>query len=84
MTSIPWQGTILGVQPRIRLTRSFDERTHTYLGYALHLDGTVGGQRDDFPSIASALATSCGASRSPWPIRAASRWTTTRRSGSSC
>jgi hypothetical protein len=32
---IPWQGVLLSVQPRIRLTRSFDQRSHTYLGYAL-------------------------------------------------
>ena len=28
------------VQPRIRLTRSFDERSHSYLGYSLTVDGT--------------------------------------------
>ncbi len=38
MPTISWQGTVLAVQPRIRLTRSFDERTHTYLGYALRLE----------------------------------------------
>jgi hypothetical protein len=48
MPSIPWQGALLAIQPRIRLTRSFDERTHTYLGYALRLDGTIGGQRREF------------------------------------
>jgi hypothetical protein len=30
-----WQGTLVGIQPRIRLTRSFDERSHTYLGAVL-------------------------------------------------
>jgi hypothetical protein len=30
---IAWQGVLLSVQPRIRLTRSFDQRSHTYLGY---------------------------------------------------
>lgn len=43
-----WQGTLVAIQPRIRLTRSFDERTHTYLGYALRLDGTVGERRGEF------------------------------------
>src|SRR5258705_2050008 len=43
-----WQGTLLAIQPRIRLTRSFDERTHTYLGYALRLDGAVGDRRGEF------------------------------------
>jgi hypothetical protein len=32
---IAWQGVLLSVQPRIRLTRSFDQRSHNYLGYAL-------------------------------------------------
>ena len=27
---------------------SFDERSHTYLGYAPRLDGTIGGQRGEF------------------------------------
>ena len=48
MPTIPWQGTLLAVQPRIRLTRSFDERTHTYLGYALRLGGAIGEQRGEF------------------------------------
>lgn len=38
-----WSGTILGIQPRIRLTRSFDEQSHSYLGYVLTIQGTVGG-----------------------------------------
>ena len=28
-----FRGLIRGVQPRIRLTRSFDERQHSYFGY---------------------------------------------------
>ena len=43
-----WHGEILGVQPRIRLTRSFDERSHTYLGYALRVRGTVGEETREF------------------------------------
>ena len=39
-----WRGTLLAVQPRIRLTRSFDERSHSYLGYVLFLRGAVGGE----------------------------------------
>jgi hypothetical protein len=39
---IAWTGRIMGVQPRIRLTRSFDERSHSYLGYVLDVDGTCG------------------------------------------
>jgi hypothetical protein len=41
-TEINWQGTVVAIQPRIRLTRSFDERSHSYLGYALRLQGGVG------------------------------------------
>ena len=34
-------GTIISIQPRIRLTRSFDESSHTYLGYAITLEGEL-------------------------------------------
>jgi hypothetical protein len=36
------------VQPQIRLTRSFDQRSHTYLGYALKVRGTVGSEAREF------------------------------------
>ena len=39
---------MLSVQPRIRLTRSFDQRSHTYLGYALKARGTVGSEAREF------------------------------------
>ena len=45
---IAWQGRIVSVQPRIRLTRSFDQRSHTYQGYNLRLDGTIGGEQREF------------------------------------
>ncbi|MSQ73389.1 MAG: hypothetical protein EXR27_19240 [Betaproteobacteria bacterium] len=45
---IPWLGELLGVQPRIRLTRSLDERSHAYLGYALFMRGEVGGDPREF------------------------------------
>ena len=45
---ISWHGVILSVQPRIRLTRSFDQRSHSYLGYVLHLKGTVDGEAGEF------------------------------------
>jgi hypothetical protein len=45
---IPWSGAVTAVQPRIRLTRSFDERSHTYLGYLLRIEGTVGGVSTEF------------------------------------
>lgn len=45
---IEWAGTITGVQPRIRLTRSFDQSSHSYLGYVLRVNGTVGGEQREF------------------------------------
>lgn len=44
----PWHGKIVAVQPRIRLGRSFDERHHNYLGYALFVDGDIGGEKRVF------------------------------------
>ena len=40
---INWRGDITSVQPRFRLLRSFDERHHTYLGYALRIRGSING-----------------------------------------
>jgi hypothetical protein len=45
---LSWQGMIVSVQPRIRLTRSFDERSHTYLGYALRVQGIIGDESREF------------------------------------
>ena len=45
---IAWQGTLVCIQPRIRLTRSFDERSHSYLGYALRVRGMVGEEEREF------------------------------------
>ena len=45
---IPWHGVLFAVQPRIRLTRSFDQRSHTYLGYTLKLRGRVGSEAREF------------------------------------
>ena len=39
-----FKGIITSIQPRIRLTRSFDEASHTYLGYAIKITGTVDNQ----------------------------------------
>ncbi len=36
-----WSGRVVSVQPRIRLMRSFDERSHSYLGYVLRVEGTI-------------------------------------------
>jgi len=43
-----WRGVVAGVQPRIDLTRSFDERSHSYLGYVLVVDGAVAGEAPRF------------------------------------
>lgn len=48
MEKIAWSGTIVAVQPRIRLNRSFDERGHSYLGYSLRIAGTVSGEPREF------------------------------------
>lgn len=45
---INWQGTVVAIQPRIRLMRSFDQRSHSYLGYALRLQGIIGDEERTF------------------------------------
>lgn len=45
---VEWKGVLVSVQPRIRLDRSFDQRTHSYLGYVLGVRGSVGGEERDF------------------------------------
>jgi hypothetical protein len=43
-----WQRVLLSVQPRIRLTRSFDQRSHSYLGYSLKVRGRIGNNAREF------------------------------------
>ena len=43
-----WQGVVLSVQPRIRLSRSFDQRSHCCLGYVLRLRSTAGMATREF------------------------------------
>lgn len=43
-----WTGRIVSVQPRIRLTRSFDQRSHTYLGYCLTMYGFIHDEATEF------------------------------------
>jgi len=43
-----WSGKIISIQPRIRLTRSFDQRSHNYLGYLLTVQGLAGGEERTF------------------------------------
>ncbi len=43
-----WEGTIVAVQPRIRLSRSFDQQYHEYLGFMLVIDGVLSGEASEF------------------------------------
>jgi hypothetical protein len=45
---LKWSGQVTSVQPRIRLHRSFDERWHSYMGFALRIEGTIGGEAREF------------------------------------
>jgi hypothetical protein len=47
-SKVEWKGTLKGVQPRIRLMRSYDQRSHTYLGYVLIISGEVEGEPREF------------------------------------
>jgi hypothetical protein len=50
-----FSGLIISIQPRIRLTRSFDQRSHTYLGYVLLVRGSGGSaERDVLVAIGAA------------------------------
>lgn len=45
---VDFEGEVLSVQPRIRLARSFDQRSHSYLGYTLRVRGTLAGEAKNF------------------------------------
>ena len=47
-SKVSFQGVIVSVQPRIRLIRSFDERSHNYLAYALVIRGLVDDDEREF------------------------------------
>lgn len=48
MNKSTFTGKIISIQPRIRLLRSFDEASHTYLGYAIKLEGELDGEKTMF------------------------------------
>lgn len=48
MDKLSFTGKITSIQPRIRLTRSFDEASHTYLGYAVKIAGTIDNREITF------------------------------------
>lgn len=41
---VEWRGIVTSVQPRFRLGRSFDQRHHEYLGFALRVRGEIDGE----------------------------------------
>ena len=41
-------GCLIAIQPRIRLSRSFDERYHSYQGYVLRINGTCENKTGEF------------------------------------
>ena len=45
---LPFNGALISIQPRIRLLRSFDQRSHSYLGYSLRINGVIGDQQREF------------------------------------
>jgi hypothetical protein len=47
-SKLAWAGTVLGVQPRIRLTRSFNQSSHTYQGFVLRIAGKLGEEERPF------------------------------------
>ena len=47
-SKLPFKGIVLSVQPRIRLIRSFDERSHNYLGYSLFIRGWIESAEREF------------------------------------
>ncbi|MCK5149084.1 hypothetical protein KAR48_20175 [bacterium] len=48
MDKLKFNGQILGVQPRIRLIRSFDESSHNYLGYNIFINGSIDEEEKTF------------------------------------
>lgn len=48
LEKIPWNGVLISVQPRIRLNRSFDQRSHTYQGYVHRVRGNIGSDAREF------------------------------------
>ena len=55
LEKINFHGTIISVQPRIRLLRSFDERSHSYLGYAIKLKGYIDNNEREFSLVSVKL-----------------------------
>lgn len=58
LAKIPWSGVLISIQPRIRLTRSFDQRSHTYQGYVLGVRGRAAEAEREFLVAVGAAANS--------------------------
>ena len=57
-----WRGRLISVQPRIRLMRSFDQRSHRYLGYVL-------GDEESELVVGIEKGAHCSATASPQCLR---------------
>lgn len=60
MDKLGFNGTILSIQPRIRMIRSFDESSHAYLGYAIKLEGWIDPEKDLDSNTAESIIYSIG------------------------
>ena len=47
-SKVSLSGRIISVQPRIKLLRSFDQLSHSYLGYSLYINGNINNERREF------------------------------------
>jgi len=45
---VSWECRLVSIQPRIRLLRSFDQRSHSYLGYCLAVQDRIAYQEGEF------------------------------------
>lgn len=45
---LSWEGILISIQPRVRLLRSFDQRSHSYLGYTLRVGGMISDEEREF------------------------------------
>ena len=48
LEKLSWKGTIISIQPRISLLRSFDQRQHNYFGYVLCIKGKIDVEDREF------------------------------------
>ena len=55
MDKLLFQGAIRSIQPRIRLARSFDESSHSYLGYVIVLAGWFAAETEGHGSSRNSL-----------------------------